>query len=168
MWKLLEFLSFWSDKFCRILIALMMSAMVLDVLLGVVNRFVFKFSISWTEQLARFLLIWISMLGAATAVRLGAHIGVSFMLARLGRWRRLFLIINIVLVIGFLAVVGYFGVKLCLSQARQFSPVMHISMFWPFLAAPAGCFLMILHYGAALNNPGRVFDGGIGAEEGGE
>ena len=166
MWKLLDSLSLWSDKLCRVLIALMMTAMVLDVLLGVTNRFVLKLSISWTEQLARFLLIWISMLGAATAVRLGSHIGVTFILARMGRWRRPFLLLNIVLIIGFLSVVGWYGVKLCISQSRQFSPVLQVSMFWPFLAVPSGCFLMILHYGAALIKPESVFEIAPGSGEG--
>ena len=62
--------------------------------------------------------------------------------------------INSVLIIGFLAVVGYYGFRLCLSQASQTSPVMNVSMFWPFLAVPTGCLLMIIHYLATLRKPG--------------
>lgn len=164
MWRLIDALSYWADQVSRWLIALMMAGMVLDVLLGVANRFVFKFSVSWTEQLARFLLIWISMLGAAVAVRLGAHIGVTFVVSRLGRWRPLFMIINVVLVLGFLFVVGGYGFKLCLSQAKQYSPVLQLSMFWPYLAIPAGCLLMIIHYLAALRNPAQAFEGDMMAQ----
>lgn len=155
MWSALEKISYWSDQGSRVLMALLMAAMVLDVLLGVFNRFIFKFSISWTEQLARFLLIWISMIGAAMAVRLGAHIGVLFILNRLGRWRGKLLMINSVLIILFLGLVGYYGFKLCLSQARQISPVLNVSMFWPYLSVPVGSLLMIIHYLAALPDPTR-------------
>jgi TRAP-type C4-dicarboxylate transport system permease small subunit len=166
MGYLLGDLSRWSDRLARLLIAVMMGAMVLDVLLGVVNRFVFKFSFSWSEQLARFLLIWISMLGASIAVRIGAHIGITFLVARLGRWRNRLMLINAAMVIGFLLVVGGYGLKLCITQSRQFSPVMQISMFWPYLSVPAGCLLMIIHYLAALKEPGRVFNGVTEPKEG--
>ena len=154
MWVFLDNLSHWTDRASRFLMAIMMAVMFLAVFLGVGNRFVFKFSISWTEQLARFLLIWISMLGAAIAVRPALHIGVMFIVTRLGRWRRPVMTINSVLIIGFLAVVGYFGLRLCLSQASQTSPVMNLSMFWPLLAVPTGCLLMIIHYLATLRTPG--------------
>jgi TRAP-type C4-dicarboxylate transport system permease small subunit len=154
MWLFLEKLSLWSDRASRLLMVVMMAVMFLTVFLGVANRFVFKISMSWTEQLARFLLIWVSMIGAAIAVRPALHIGVMFIVARLGRWRRLVMTINSVLIIGFLAVVGYFGLRLSLSQASQTSPVMNLSMFWPLLSVPAGCLLMIIHYLATLLRPG--------------
>ena len=154
MWFILDKLSLWIDRASRFLMAIMMAVIFLAVFLGVLNRFLFKFSISWTEQLARFLLIWISMLGAAIAVRQALHIGVMFLTYRLGRWRRSVMYVNSVLIIGFLSVVGYYGFKLCLTQASQVSPVMGLSMFWPFLAVPAGCLLMIIHYLATLQKPG--------------
>jgi len=157
-WKILLKLSVWSDGICRVAIALMMAAMVLDVLFGVANRYVFKFSISWTEQLARFLLIWISMLGAAIAVRLGAHIGVMFVVARFKRWRPWIMVINSILVIGFLCTVGAYGIKLSISQSKQYSPVLQVSMLWPFLSIPTGCFFMIIHYLSALKSPCRIFE----------
>jgi|WetSurMetagenome_2_1015567.scaffolds.fasta_scaffold31421_2 TRAP-type C4-dicarboxylate transport system permease small subunit len=155
MWVFVEKLSRWSDWASRLLMIVMMTVMFLTVFVGVANRFVFKISMSWTEQLARFLLIWISMLGAAIAVRPALHIGVMFVVTRLGRWRRPIMTVNSVLIIGFLAVVGYFGLRLSLSQASQTSPVMNLSMFWPFLAVPVGCLLMIIHYLATLRSPGN-------------
>jgi len=158
-WNILLKMSDWADAICRFAIALMMAVMVLAVLIGVTNRFVFKFSISWTEQLARFLLIWISMLGAAAAVRLGSHIGVMFVVTRLKQWRPFIMVTNAILVIGFLVVVGVYGIKLCISQSKQVSPVLQLSMFWPYLSIPTGCFFMIIHYLSALKSPSRIFDG---------
>lgn len=154
MWFYLDKLSLWVDRASRFLMATMMAAMFLSVFIGVLNRFLFKFSISWTEPLARFLLIWVSMLGAAIAVRQALHIGIMFLTNRMGRWRHSVMYINSVLIIGFLSIVGYYGLRLCLTQATQISPVMHLSMFWPFLAVPAGCLLMIIHYLATLRKPG--------------
>ncbi|MEW6264943.1 MAG: TRAP transporter small permease [Thermodesulfobacteriota bacterium] len=158
MWIWLDRLSRGLDRFSRGLMAVMMAVMVLDVLFGVVNRFAFKFSISWTEPLARLLLIWISMIGAAIAVRSGAHIGVLFLVNRLGRYRAPLMLLNAVVVIGFLFIVGCFGLKLSLSQARQYTPALRLSMFWSYLAIPSGCLLMIFHYLAALRRPARIFE----------
>lgn len=165
MGKILPFVSDWADRLTKLLIALMMGAMVLDVLLGVVNRFVFKFSLSWTGQLARFLLIWISMLGSAVAVRQGAHIGVMFVLTRMGRWRNYFMALNSVLIIGLLSIIGGYGLELCFAQSGQISPVMQISMFWPYLAVPAGCLLMVIHYLAALELPKSPQESEIRSDE---
>jgi TRAP-type C4-dicarboxylate transport system permease small subunit len=158
-WNILLKMSDWSDTICRFAIALMMAAMVLDVLIGVANRFILRLSISWTEQLARFLLIWISMLGAAVAVRWGSHIGVMFVVTRLKRWRPFIMVTNAILIIGFLVVVGVYGIKLCISQSQQVSPVLQLSMSWPYLSIPTGCLFMIIHYLSALKSPSRIFDG---------
>ena len=166
MWFYLEKLSLWLDRASRVLMAIMMAVMFLSVFLGVLNRFILKLSFSWTEPLARYLLIWVSMIGAAIAVRRALHIGLIFVINRLGRWRRSIMCINSILMVCFLVVVGYYGFKLCLSQSSQISPVMNISMFWPFLSVPAGCLLMIIHYLATLRRPGEPTDEHPGLNEG--
>jgi TRAP-type C4-dicarboxylate transport system permease small subunit len=57
----------------------LMSAMVLSVTWQVVSRYLFASASSWTDEVARFLLIWIGMLGAAWAFRSGMHIGLDLL-----------------------------------------------------------------------------------------
>ncbi len=155
--RFLDRISHFADILTRFVLAVMMGGMVVDVLLNVVNRFLLKLSISWTEELARILLVWISMMGAAVAVRTGAHIGVTFVIARCKRFLRYILVFNWLLVMVFLSVVGYYGFRLCLSQSGQLSPVLRISMFWLYLSIPAGAFLMIIHIFPILGDPLAYF-----------
>lgn len=72
---------------CRGLEALMavgLLAMVLLVFGNVVLRYVFNSGIDVSEELSRWLFIWITFLGAIVAVRDRAHLGTGFLLNRLG------------------------------------------------------------------------------------
>lgn len=75
-----------SDKFFDLvekglgwLLMFLMGAMVVDVSWQVLTRFVFVEPSSYTEELARFLLIWIGILGAAYAFRKGSHLGLDLL-----------------------------------------------------------------------------------------
>jgi len=57
----------------------LMALMVLDVTWQIFTRFLTDSPSSWTEELARFLLIWIGLLGAAWAYRKRAHLGLSYL-----------------------------------------------------------------------------------------
>ena len=153
-----EWISNATDTLSRILLAVFMALMVADVLLGVFNRFLFKLSISWTEELARFLMIWVSMLGAAIALKKGAHVSITFCVNRFGGFRHILVWINFLILAVFLLFVCLFGFKLCFSQAAQLSPVLRLSMRWPLSAIPTGCLIMMVHILAAFTSRSRLME----------
>jgi len=66
---------------CRLLeivLVLAVLVLVLDVLWGVFTRYAWGEQAKWSEELARFLLIWISLLGGAVAFGEKAHLGVDY------------------------------------------------------------------------------------------
>ncbi len=69
------------------LVALMV-AMVATVSWQVATRYLLNSPSSYTEELASYLLIWISLLGAAYALRLRAHLGIDILVRRFRRRRR--------------------------------------------------------------------------------
>ena len=71
------------DKFLTVSLATLMVAMVVSVAWQVLSRYLFVVPAAWTEELARFLLIWIGMLGAAFAYRSGSHLGLDILPAKL-------------------------------------------------------------------------------------
>ncbi len=71
MTKISRFLGY----FCAFLLAIQVSV----VLWGVLTRYAFSNQAGWTEELARYLLIWISLLGAAYAVSTRSHIAISLL-----------------------------------------------------------------------------------------
>jgi TRAP-type C4-dicarboxylate transport system permease small subunit len=66
----------------RVLIALL-AIMTLDVLWGVFTRYALGSQASWTEELARFLLIWIGTLGAAYAAGQKMHLAIDLLSPKL-------------------------------------------------------------------------------------
>ena len=85
---------------------------------GVLSRFVFHYSIAFTEELARFLFVWGALLGAASALKTGEHGGIPLLSNRFGpRGRR---IIEIFVALGVTAFLGYLVYMTAVSTMRSF------------------------------------------------
>ena len=67
------------DAFLTRFLILLMLLLVGSVLWQVISRYVFASPSSWTEEIARFLLIWISLSGAVYAFRTGMHLGLDIL-----------------------------------------------------------------------------------------
>ena len=68
------------DLYCRLLkvaIAICLTAMVVLVFTNVVLRYAFNSGIATSEELSRWLLVWLTFLGAIVALRQHAHLGVD-------------------------------------------------------------------------------------------
>ena len=59
------------------------AALVLDVLWGVFTRYVIGHQASWTEEAVIYLLIWVSLLGAALTYEEHGHLGVDYIVGKL-------------------------------------------------------------------------------------
>jgi len=74
------------DIFCRGVTALMAVALMVMVALvfgNVVLRYLFNSSITVSEELSRWLFVWITFMGAVVALREHAHLGTDVLVARL-------------------------------------------------------------------------------------
>ncbi len=74
------------DRCCRwinLLIALALAVMVVMVFGNVVLRYAFNSGIAISEEVSRWLFVWITFLGAIVAVRERGHLGTDFLLAQL-------------------------------------------------------------------------------------
>lgn len=70
------------DKLLAAALIVLMALMVMDVTWQILTRYLTTSPSSWTEELARFLLIWIGLLGAAWAYRQRAHLGLSYLVEK--------------------------------------------------------------------------------------
>lgn len=74
------------DRYVRainLLIALALAAMVVLVFGNVVLRYVFNSGIAVSEELSRWLFVWITFLGAVAAIKENAHLGTDMLVSRL-------------------------------------------------------------------------------------
>lgn len=136
---------------CRLLetaLILAVSVLVLVVLWGVLTRYVFGKQADWSEELARFLLIWISLLGGAVAFGEKAHLGVDYFVGKLDSSVQKGIAIVSQLIILFLAIALfiYGGSRVVLIQLSigQETPALGWAMGYVYLGLPiAGIFIVL-------------------------
>ena len=71
------------NTYLGVFLTILMILMTLDVLWGVFTRYVLANQASWSEELARFLLIWIGILGAAYASGQKMHLAIDLLSPKL-------------------------------------------------------------------------------------
>ena len=134
-----------SISACKYLVIVMVLIMTVVVFLQVVMRYIFLRPFSWAEELARFLLIWISCLGAACAMREGMHITIAYFRQKLPKnLQSVLFFLNSSLVLIFFAICSEQGILYAFSEWRQLSPAMQVPMTFGHLAVPVGFGIMIL------------------------
>ncbi|PKL07633.1 MAG: hypothetical protein CVV51_13115 [Spirochaetae bacterium HGW-Spirochaetae-7] len=102
-------------------------------------------SISWTEELGRYMMIWMAYLGAALATREEAHVGITAVVALFPpAGRRVLEFFTRSIVITFLVIVLVMSFTHLASLSIQKSSAMEIPMAIPYLAVTVGLFLMAI------------------------
>lgn len=143
--RLIKFDNLLAKGEAAILISLV-AVMTVVVFLQVVYRYVLMQPLHWSEELARYLFVWLSILGAALGLQKRGHFGldVFFRMLPMGGKRVFGLLIP--LLIGFVVVVILIqGITLVQKTILQESPAMGISMGWAYACLPVGAALMAIH-----------------------
>lgn len=138
-----------SDKINRtaeIALLVIVSVMAGIVFVEVLFRYFLMLPLFWTEEFARYCLVWSSLLGASVALKRGEHIAVTFLVDRIpgGISTQAAFLVPIVIAL-FLAVILWGGVHLVIITRHQLSPAMRIPMSWPYLAIPISSLIMLFH-----------------------
>jgi TRAP-type C4-dicarboxylate transport system permease small subunit len=111
----------------------------------VILRKLFGSSLIFTEELARYLMVWIVFLGSVLAIRDGAHIRISFFVKRFSDRVQIWIaFIAHLLTVLFLVILTAEGIRILPRQLHQMCITFDVSMFYFYLSIPLGCVLMIL------------------------
>ena len=137
------------DKILGWFLVILMAIMTLDVLWGVFTRYALGSQASWSEELARFLLIWIGILGAAYASGQKMHLAIDLLMPRLqeGNQHRLRWTINI-LVIAFVStvmVIGGIRLIYITHVLGQLSPALRVPIAFVYSIIPISGILIIYY-----------------------
>jgi len=133
---------------CRLLeivLVLAVLVLVLDVLWGVFTRYAWGEQAKWSEELARFLLIWISLLGGAVAFGEKAHLGVDYFVGLMDpRVRKLLAVFGQLVILFFAATIFIFGgYRVVADNLGQTTAALQWKMGHVYLALPiAGVFII--------------------------
>ncbi len=136
------------DSILKNVLAVLMAVMVVDVLWGVFTRYVLGAQSPWTEELARFLLIWIGILGAAFASGKRMHLAIDILPTALEGSRKRLLEngINIIILLFAIAVLLIGGSRLVFvtSKLGQVSTSLDLPLAVVYVIVPiSGLFIVI-------------------------
>ncbi|MHA6344343.1 TRAP transporter small permease [Roseivivax sp. CAU 1761] len=121
-----------------------MAGLTLVITLQIVSRVAFT-SLRWTEEVARFGLIWITFLGAALAYQQGRHIAVALLRDSLPPlWRRAVTGAALLVALAFLVTLAVIGWHYMQVQSFQKSPSLRLSMSHVYAVMPVSAALMAL------------------------
>ncbi|SFR03879.1 TRAP transporter small permease [Desulfoscipio geothermicus] len=130
----------------KILTTILMVLLVVILTASVTLRYCFNSPIAFAEESTRYILVWMSFLGAGLATKRDAHLRVDALVTRLpGRLQFVFGLLNNLISMVFLTIGVYFGVKIVISAHTQISDVLRINISYVYLAVVLGFMLMIFH-----------------------
>lgn len=115
-------------------------------LIQVIFRYGLESSLSWSEESARYMFVWIIFIGTSVATRRRQHIFVEVMVAQFPeRWRAGVELLSILASLCFFIVLGYVSWLLMLNAWQQYSTALDIRIAYVYAAAPIGAALSVLH-----------------------
>jgi TRAP-type C4-dicarboxylate transport system permease small subunit len=138
-------------RLLRPFILILATAIFVIVTMAVFMRYVLGTSFSWTEEVPRYLLIWISFLGAAVGVQRGEHIAFDLLYKSLPPKPRLvlFWILNL-LVLGFGWIMLRYGIVFVEEFGSDLMETIPYTNYWYYPAMPISGGLIMLFAAQSL------------------
>ncbi|MDD7972940.1 TRAP transporter small permease [Roseinatronobacter alkalisoli] len=146
-------LRFLEVNFERFILAAILLALVLILAAQVMFRYLIGSPLVWSEELARYLLIWCTFIGVSLAVREGRNISVDLLPVLAGQaWLRTFGVVALLGSAIFFALMVWYSVPLTrrIAQIGQTSPGLNLQMWIVYAAVPVGMGLALLRAIQAL------------------
>lgn len=135
------------DRGLEIVGGTLLAMMVVVVCWQVISRYVIGAPSIWTEELLRFSLVWLSMLGMAYVCGKQEHISLTLLLNKapehLRAWWMLVLQLTFALFSLYILIIG--GLKIASISMLQVSPVLQIPMGQVYYALPVSGLLIIIY-----------------------
>ena len=130
----------------RAVILLMASAIFVIIVVTVITRYGFNYVLSWSEEVPRYLLIWISFLGAAVCVDLKDHIAFDYLYKRFpGPLRATLQLLINAAIFGFGAIMLVYGIRFVQAFGGDFMESIPFTNVWYYTAMPVSGGLIMLY-----------------------
>lgn len=144
------------DRVFRGALASLIALMVLCVTWQIISRYLLNDPSKWTEELARFLLIWIGLLGGSYAYHVKMHLGLDLFSAKLqGNAKRVHEIAVHIIVIIFSAavlVVGGLRIVQMTTELKQYSAALGVPMSVVYYSLPISGVMLIVYALIAISD----------------
>lgn len=140
-------LMFLYDHIEEVILVALFAIMVIVIFVQIVMRYGFNNSLSWSEELGRYIFVWLTWLGISIGAREGEHIKITILTDKMPfKTANVMNIVSEAVVIVICGVTVFYGIVMSdmLLGLNARSAVLHISQVWGHAAVPVGCGLMIL------------------------
>lgn len=126
-------INWFIERFCVALFVVL----ILDVWLGVLVRYVIPVQMTFTEELARYLMIWMALLAVSSCIAHREHIGVMFIFQRFpAPTRRWLSLVFDIIAFAFFAFLLVYGVDFVERGFGRFTMINGIPKGYPFIGVP--------------------------------
>ena len=129
------------SKFEELIAVIGLSAMTVITLVAVFFRYVLKDPIIWSEEAARYLMVWSTMLGISIATRQKAHLGIDIFISmapkKIQRGLEIFSTLMMIVMFVFLAIISIVFIQSAIRTGNV-SPMLRIPFYIIYLALPLG------------------------------
>ena len=130
----------------RVVILLQAAAIFAIIIVTVVTRYGFNYVLSWSEEVPRYLLIWISFLGAAACVDLRDHIAFEYLYDRFpGPLRSVVQLLINATIFAFGWIMLLYGIRFVRQFGGDFMESIPFTNVWYYTALPVSGALMMLY-----------------------
>jgi len=131
------------NKYLQWTIIISMFVMLFVIFVQVICRYVLHHSLTFSEELARYLFVYIVFFGTAVVARENGHIVMGVLTQKLrGKIAKYTKIAAYIFIMLFVIILFYHGLKMVILTAYQLSPALRIPMSYVYLAIPMASFVM--------------------------
>jgi TRAP-type transport system small permease protein len=148
----------------RYLLISLLAAMSVIIFTNVVLRYTTSVSITWAEEVARHLMIWLTFLGCGPVLRYGGHIAIENLQDALPRRAAIALRMLIALLLSAMFILMiWFGIDYMDRTQYQLTPATQISFLYIYAALPIGMAMTLVHWLLIVRS--YVFDRQFASDE---
>lgn len=134
------------DQCVDTFLAFLIIGMTLVVSISVFYRYVLNYPLSWSEEITRLMIVWLSFVGAYMAMRENKHIGFDLLISKFSpKAQALVALIGYFLQLGFLIVLFWEGISFSREFLNVGMPYTNLPIGWLYYSVfPVSGALMIL------------------------
>jgi len=144
------------NRAADVLAQILLGVMVVVVFIQVIFRFFIQQPLSWSEEVARYVFVWIIWMGAAVVVKQAGHPGMDLLTKSFSpRWQRVTEVAMALLYAATLCTMVVTGFALVYANMSQPSPAMELPMGIPYAAVPLAAVIMLLNVACYVLFPRR-------------
>ncbi len=137
--------------------AVLVTAEIVILFMGVVSRYGFHSPLIWSDELASILFLWLAMLGAAIAFRRAEHMRMTAMVAKASPEQRAFLdVVGTCAALAFLLLIAWPAYEYAYEESYITTPALQIANSFRAAALPVGIALMAIFAILRLARVGRI------------